>query len=196
MGVTSRGYHYPEPTDLVTDGATAMETLAGDVNADVAAIAAALAAGDAANAAAAIAKAIADAKGDLIVATANDVVTRLALGTNGQVLTVDTTTATGLKYATPSAGGSMINQTIRGVITMAATGVGSATATIASVNTAKTQLRYLGWRSANAVASTSNMECLVKLASATTVIAERDNGTTFAGPTIAVSVSYDLTEWT
>jgi hypothetical protein len=47
---------------------------------------------------------IIDAKGDIITATAADTPARLALGTNGQVLTVDTTTATGLKYATPSSG--------------------------------------------------------------------------------------------
>lgn len=192
MGVTSRGYHFPEPTDLVTDGATAIETLAGDVNADIVALAAALAAGDAL----AIAKALVDAKGDLIVATADNTPARLAVGTNGQILTADNTQATGVKWATPSAGGSMINQTIRGTITMAATGVGSATATIASVNTAKTQLRYLGWRSSGTAASTANMDCLVKLASATQVTAERMGGTTFSGPTIDAVVSYEVTEWT
>jgi hypothetical protein len=53
----------------------------------------------------AIAKSIVDAKGDLIAATAADTVSRLAVGTNGQVLTADSTTATGLKWAT-AAGGS------------------------------------------------------------------------------------------
>jgi hypothetical protein len=45
-----------------------------------------------------------DAKGDLIAATAADTPARLAVGTNGQVLTADSTTATGLKYADPVAG--------------------------------------------------------------------------------------------
>jgi hypothetical protein len=49
---------------------------------------------------AAIAKAIVDAKGDLIGATAADTPARLAVGTNGQVLTADSTEATGLKWAT------------------------------------------------------------------------------------------------
>jgi hypothetical protein len=53
---------------------------------------------------AAIAKAIVDAKGDLIGATAADTPARLAVGTNGQVLTADSTAATGLKYADPVAG--------------------------------------------------------------------------------------------
>jgi hypothetical protein len=52
---------------------------------------------------AAIAKAIVDAKGDLIGATAADTPARLAVGTNGQVLTADSTAATGLAWATPAA---------------------------------------------------------------------------------------------
>lgn len=48
---------------------------------------------------------IVDAKGDLIAATAADTVARLAVGTNGQVLTADSTTATGLKWASGSTGG-------------------------------------------------------------------------------------------
>ena len=52
----------------------------------------------------AIQNSIVDAKGDIISATADNTPARLALGTNGQVLTVDTTTATGLKYATPATG--------------------------------------------------------------------------------------------
>ena len=50
----------------------------------------------------AIQNAIVDAKGDLIAATAADTPARLAVGTNGQVLTADSTAATGLKWATTS----------------------------------------------------------------------------------------------
>jgi len=43
-----------------------------------------------------------NAKGDLLVGTANDTLDRLGSGTNDQVLTVDTTTTTGLKWSTPT----------------------------------------------------------------------------------------------
>ena len=52
----------------------------------------------------AIANSIVDAKGDLIVATGADTPGILTAGTTGQVLTVDSTTGTGLKWATPSSG--------------------------------------------------------------------------------------------
>lgn len=56
------------------------------------------------NASSVIAPTIVDAKGDIIAATAADTVARLAVGTNDQVLVADSTTATGLKWATPSSG--------------------------------------------------------------------------------------------
>ena len=46
-----------------------------------------------------------DAKGDLVVGTGADAFSRLAVGTNGQVLTADSSEATGLKFATPAGGG-------------------------------------------------------------------------------------------
>lgn len=46
-----------------------------------------------------------DAKGDLIGGTGADTFSRLAVGTNGQVLTADSTAATGLAWATPTASG-------------------------------------------------------------------------------------------
>jgi len=51
---------------------------------------------------------IVDAKGDIIAATAADTVARLAVGANDTVLTADSSTATGLKWATPAAGGMTV----------------------------------------------------------------------------------------
>jgi hypothetical protein len=49
-----------------------------------------------------------DAKGDLIAGTAADTFDRLAVGTNGQTLVADSTASTGLKWATPSGGGKVL----------------------------------------------------------------------------------------
>jgi hypothetical protein len=69
------------------------------------------------NADAAIAKTIVDAKGDLIVATAADTVSRLASsGVNNDVLTVDTSTATGLKWAAAAGGAGNLAQIASGTL--------------------------------------------------------------------------------
>jgi len=57
---------------------------------------------------AAIAKSLVDAKGDLLVGTADNTIGRLAVGTNNHVLTADSTTATGLKWAAASGGGKVL----------------------------------------------------------------------------------------
>ena len=46
-----------------------------------------------------------DAKGDLIAGTGADAFSRVAVGSNNQVLTADSSTATGIKWASVSAGG-------------------------------------------------------------------------------------------
>ena len=61
--------------------------------------------------AAVIAPTIVDAKGDIIAATAADTVARLAVGTNGQVLTAASGEATGLSWTTPAAGGMTLLST-------------------------------------------------------------------------------------
>jgi hypothetical protein len=96
---TNYGWTTPNDTDLVKDGAAAIRTLGSSIDTTVFA-----------NASAGIAKTIVDAKGDIIAATAADTVSRLAVGANDTVLTADSTTATGLKWA--SSGGSAKNYTL------------------------------------------------------------------------------------
>lgn len=91
---------------------------------------------DAANAAqttanAAIAKSTVTTKGDTLVATGSATVSRLGVGSNGQVLTADSTQATGVKWATPSAGGGGLvfidRQSFSGVSSLSLTSKFSAT---------------------------------------------------------------------
>ena len=60
-----------------------------------------------------------DAKGDLIAGTGADAFSRLAVGTNGQVLTANSSAATGLEYTTISAGSmtSIATGTLSGTTT-------------------------------------------------------------------------------
>lgn len=51
-----------------------------------------------------VANSLADAKGDLLTATADNTPARLAVGANDTVLTADSTTATGLKWAASASG--------------------------------------------------------------------------------------------
>jgi len=122
---TNFGWDIPQSTDLVKDGATAIAALGQDIDTALVDLKGgttgqvlAKASGtdldfswvaqDDSNA---IQNAIVDAKGDLISATAADTPARLAVGTNGYVLTADSAEATGLKWA--AAGGKVL-QVVQG----------------------------------------------------------------------------------
>jgi hypothetical protein len=93
---TNYSWTTPDDTALVKDGAAAIRSLGTAIDTTVFN-----------NASAGIAKTIVDAKGDIIAATAADTVSRLAVGANDTVLTADSSTATGLKWAAAAAGGGM-----------------------------------------------------------------------------------------
>jgi hypothetical protein len=107
---TNYSWSTPDDTALVKDGAAAIRSLGTAIDTTVFT-----------NAGAAIAKTIVDAKGDLIVGTAADTVARLASSaSNGNVLTVDTSTASGLAWAAPAGGGKLL-QVVSATTTTATT---------------------------------------------------------------------------
>jgi hypothetical protein len=85
---TNFGWETPDDTDLVKDGASAIRTLGSSIDTTMATM---------------TPKTLVDAKGDLLAATAADTLARLAVGSNGQVLTADSAESTGLKWATAGA---------------------------------------------------------------------------------------------
>jgi hypothetical protein len=106
------GWAVPTSTDLVKDGATAIETLGDSIDASLVDLKGGTTgqvlakatntdmdfswvAQDDSNA---IQNAIVDAKGDLIAASANDTPARLAVGANDLILTAASGETTGLKY--------------------------------------------------------------------------------------------------
>lgn len=93
MATTSNfGWTTPDDTALVKDGASSIRSLGTAIDTTMQTM---------------VPKSIVDAKGDIIAATAADTVDRLAVGANDTVLTADSSTATGLKWAAPAGGGGM-----------------------------------------------------------------------------------------
>jgi hypothetical protein len=119
---TNFGWDIPQSTDLVKDGATAIAALGQDIDTALVDL-------KGGTTGQVLAKAsgtdldfswvavdpltILDAKGDLITATAADTPARLAVGTNGHVLTADSTQSTGIKWAAPAGGGKVL-QVVQG----------------------------------------------------------------------------------
>ena len=73
--------------------------------------------------AAGISASIVDAKGDLIVGTADNTVGRLAVGTNGHTLVADSTETTGLKWAAPASGMTLLSTTTLSALSTTISGI-------------------------------------------------------------------------
>jgi hypothetical protein len=157
---TNYGFVMPSPTDLVTDLPADFDVFGQAVDTQMLT-----------NANAAIAKTIVDAKGDLIGATAADTPARLAVGTNGQVLTADSTAATGLAWAT--AGG--------GLTLLSTTTLTGSSVTISSISGSYKNLRLLIKDVYVSSADDINMRLNADTGSNYTFARIRVNGTTVAG---------------
>lgn len=118
---TNFGWTTPDDTGLVKDGASAIRTLGSAVDTSMAKLKGGTSGqvlSKATNtdmdftwAAAGISASLVDAKGDLLAGTADNTIARLGVGSNDQVLTADSTAATGLKWATPASGGMTLLST-------------------------------------------------------------------------------------
>lgn len=88
-------------------------------------------------------------------------------------------------------GGTSIKSIQRGVINIP-TSTASATATISSVTTSKSELRFLGQRidTAASVAALAQSFPIIELTNSTTITATRG-----AAPIPVTNVSWELTEW-
>ena len=121
MATVTPNFNWPVPTstDLVKDGATAIEALGDSIDGSLVDLKGGTTGQvlsktsgtdmdftwvttDDANA---IQNSIVDAKGDLIAASANDTPARLAVGNNGETLVADSSTSTGLRWQGSQAAG-------------------------------------------------------------------------------------------
>lgn len=153
---TNYGWTTPADTDLVKDGAAAIRTLGSSIDTTLKA-----------QIDAQIPDSIVDAKGDLISATADNTPARLASsGVNGDVLTVDTSTATGLKWAAVASGGMTLIST---------TSLSGASVTLSSIPQTYVSLYLVLYGLTNATANGVNR---VDLNGATTGL---DTSGTFGG---------------
>lgn len=120
---TNYGFVLPTSSDLVTDLPADFDVALQGVDTQMKT-----------NDTAATQKATLTTKGDIYAATGAGVPARLAVGTNGQVIVADSTTPTGLKYATAAAAG----------FTLITSGsLSSTTTTVSGISQAFTDLRIV-----------------------------------------------------
>ena len=150
MATTTPNFGWPVPTssDLVKNGATAIEGLGDAIDASLLDLKGGTTGQVLAKAsgtdmdfswvtdATGIPATIFDAKGDIIAATAADTAGRLAVGTDGQTLVADSSTATGLKWAAGSSG----SYTLISTTTLASS---ASTITFSSIPSTYTHLQII-----------------------------------------------------
>lgn len=131
---TNYGWTTPDDTALVKDGAAAIRSLGSSIDSTLKT-----------QIDAQIPDSLLTTKGDVIAATAASTPSRLAVGTNNQVLMADSTTATGLKYAneataTLTTKGDLLTATAAN--TLSRLGVGSNNQVLTADSTTATGLKW------------------------------------------------------
>jgi hypothetical protein len=129
---TNYSFAMPTNTDLVKDLPADFEVFGQAVDTQMKT-----------NADAAIAKSLVTTKGDIIAATGASTPARLAVGTNDQVLTADSTAASGVAWKTASSGGMTLLST---------TTLSGATVTVSSISQSYTSLYGVIYGVTNATA--------------------------------------------
>lgn len=132
---TNYNWTTPADSDLVKDGAAAIRTLGSSIDSTLKT-----------QIDAQIPDSLLTTKGDLIAATGASTPARLAVGTNGQVLTADSAEASGVKWAT-SASGSMT--------LISTTALSGATVTLSSIPSTYKHLQLVIYGVTNATANGS-----------------------------------------
>jgi hypothetical protein len=184
---TNYSWTTPDDTALVKDGAAAIRSLGTAIDSTVFT-----------NAGAAVAKATVDAKGDLIAGTADNTVDRLAVGANDTVLTADSSTATGLKWA---AAGGAADYTLLNAGGTALTGAGTITVNITAYSSLLIYIFTASSASASSVftmrfngdSTTKYNDVFWSLSDATPSVGQTVDGTAIGLGTLGNSAGQDFT---
>lgn len=177
---TNFGWETPDDTDLVKDGAAAIRTLGSAIDTSLVDLKGGTTGQVLAKAsdtdldftwasdASGIPATIFDAKGDLIAASAADTAARLPVGTNGQYLSANSSTSTGLEWVSLSAGGLTLIST---------TTLSNTTTTISSIPTTYKGLLI------NVLSPT--------VSAATRIDVQTNSNNQFTGSTLASKTTWD-----
>lgn len=131
----------------------------------------------------AIPESVVTAKGDVLVASTSGVVDNLAVGSNGQVLTADATTALGVKWATPTVYGDV---TLNGTQTLTNKTIDYNSNTITNLPTVSLNLVLNAQTGTTYTIASSDVNKLVTLSNASAITLTIPNGVFTTGQQVNI----------